>query len=125
MAWIDPKDKMPPEGLQVLLELSGQSIDEHGVHLTSDHDFYIGTWIHPVGEETGRWLIETSTDMWLLTVHAWMPLPKHYQPQEVFEQEDDLMEHAMFEDDPDWLYKGDAVYEQMTLDDFLKQEGRK
>ena len=29
------------------------------------------------------------------------------------------MEHAMFEDEPEWLYKGDAVYEQMTLEDFL------
>ena len=34
-----------------------------------------------------------------------------------------MMEHAMFEDDPDWLYKGDAVYEQMTLDEFLQIGG--
>ena len=30
-----------------------------------------------------------------------------------------MMEHAMFEDDPEWLYKDDCVYEQMTLEDFL------
>ena len=25
----------------------------------------------------------------------------------------------MFEDDPDWLYQGNAVYEQMSLEDLL------
>lgn len=30
------------------------------------------------------------------------------------------MEHAMFEDDPEWLYKGDAVYKQMTLEEVFK-----
>jgi len=28
---------------------------------------------------------------------------------------------AMFEDDPEWLYKDDCVYEQMTLEEFLKE----
>jgi hypothetical protein len=36
------------------------------------------------------------------------------------EPEDDLMEHAMFEDDPEWLYKGNCQYEQMSLEEFLK-----
>lgn len=124
MGWIEPKDKMPPEGLQVLVELSGRSIDEHGVHLVSDHDFYIGTWIHPVGEEKGHWFIENQREIWALNVHAWMPLPKHFQQKEqAYEPEPDMMEHAMFEDDPDWLYKDDAVYEQMTLDEFLQIGG--
>ena len=119
MAWIDVNDKMPPEGLQVLVELSGRGLQE-GVQVMADHDFYLGTWIHPVGEETGHWLIDTSTDLWYPVVHAWMPLPKHYQQKESFEPEPDMMEHAMFEDDPEWLYKGDAVYEQMTLEEFMK-----
>ena len=124
MGWIDPHDKMPPEGLQVLLELSGRSIDEHGVHLVSDHDFYLGSWIHPAREEKGHWLIECKNEIWALRIHAWMPLPKHYQQKEMtYEpEEDDLMEHAMFEDDPEWLYKGGAVYEQITLEDFLNEQ---
>lgn len=126
MGWIDPKDKMPPEGLQVLLELSGRSIDEHGVHLVSDHSFYIGTWIHPVGQEKGEWLIESQNEIWARRIHAWMPLPKHYQQKEMaYDPEDeDMMEHAMFEDDPEWLYKDDVVYEQMTLAEVfgLKEE---
>lgn len=32
-----------------------------------------------------------------------------------------VMEHAMFEDDPEWLYKGDAVYEQMSIEEFLQE----
>jgi hypothetical protein len=36
------------------------------------------------------------------------------------EPEDDLMEHAMFEDDPELLYKGNCQYEQMSLEEFLK-----
>ena len=118
MGWIEPKDKMPPEGLQVLVELSGRSIDEHGVHLVSDHDFYIGTWILPVGEEAGHWLIENNYELWGVKIHAWMPLPKHFQQKEMgYDPEDDMMEHALFVDDPDWLYKDDAVYEQMTLEE--------
>ena len=122
MGWIDVNDKMPPEGLQVLLELSGRSIDEHGVHLVSDHDYYLGTWIHPVGEDKGHWLIDSQHEIWSLTVHAWMPLPKHYQQKEMaYEPDEDMMEHAMFEDDPEYLYKGNAVYEQMTLEEFMKE----
>ena len=50
-----------------------------------------------------------------------MPLPKHFQAQKHFTQEPDLMEHSLWEDDPEWLYKGDAVYEQMSIEDFLKE----
>ena len=120
MGWINPNDKMPPEGLQVLVELSGGGLSD-GVRVIADHDFYLASWIRPVGEDKGHWLIDTSTDFWHPKVHAWMPLPKHYQQKELgYEPEEDMMEHAMFEDDPEWLYKGDAVYEQMTLEDFLK-----
>lgn len=125
MGWIRPKDKMPPEGLEVLVEMSGYGLDNIGVHIGADHDFYLATWIHPVGEEKGHWLIETSSDFWHPTIHAWMPLPKHYeQAEREYEPDEDMMEHAMFEDDPEWLYKGDAVYEQMTLEDFMKEAER-
>ena len=47
-------------------------------------------------------------------------MPKHYaQPEMGFEPEPDMMEHAMFEDDPEYLYKGDCVYEQMSLDEWI------
>lgn len=120
MGWIVPKDKMPPEGLQVLLEFSSMGTDEHGVTVYADHMFTVGCWILPVGETEGLWSIQTRSEFYDPTVHAWMPLPKHFEPQQMFHQEPDLMEHAMFEDDPDWLYKGDAVYEQMSFEDFLK-----
>ena len=124
MGWIDINDKYPPQGLQVLLEVSGT----FGGGLLADHSFYIGSWIVPQGKTEGNWLIYDNCDSDLgdnhlayPTVHAWMPLPEHFQPQEIFgEPEDDLMEHAMFEDDPEWLYKGDYKYEQMSLEDFLK-----
>ena len=119
MGWID--DKLPPEGLHVLCEASGMGTDEHGVTVYADHSFYIGCWIIPNGEEEGQWFLNTSTKFYDPTVHAWMPLPKHYAPQEMFTQEPDLMEHAMFEDDPEWLYKGDAVYEQMSIEDFMRE----
>lgn len=55
------------------------------------------------------------------TVHAWMPLPRHFAaPEKGFSYNEDLMEHAMFEDDPEWLYKDDAVYTQMTLEEFME-----
>lgn len=123
MGWIPIEDRYPPEGLQVLIEVSGQFSAPYG--LVADHSFFIGSWIVPQGETEGIWLIDDSSGkenyhLIYPTVHAWMPLPKHYQPQEMgFKQEPDLMEHAMFEDDPDWLYKGDCVYEQMSLEDFL------
>jgi len=119
MSWIVPEDRMPPEGLHVLLEVSGMGTDEHKVTVYADHSYYIGCWIIPDTGEGGFWLLQTSTEFYDPTVHAWMPLPKHFEPQQMFHQEPDLMEHAPFEDEPDWLYKGDAVYEQMTLEDFL------
>ena len=117
MGWIEPSDRMPPEGLYVLLEVSGYCKSD--IALLADHDFYIGCWIHPEGKEEGFWSIDSETPPIIPTVHAWMPLPKHFQPNEHFGQEPDLMEHAMFEDEPEWLYKGDAVYEQMTMEEFL------
>ena len=50
MGWIDIKDKMPPEGLHVLVEASGWCIDEHKCTLLADHGFYIGCWLIPKGE---------------------------------------------------------------------------
>ena len=103
MGWIDVEDRMPPEGLQVLVEATGMGIDEHGVTVYADHSFYLASWIIPSGEKEGQWFLRTKTDFYDPTVHAWMPLPKHYQPQEMFHQDEDLMEHAMFEDEPEWL----------------------
>lgn len=31
--------------------------------------------------------------------------------------------NAMFENEPEWLYKGDCVYEQMTIEDWLRENG--
>lgn len=116
MGWIKPEDKMPPSGLTVLLEVSGYWTDG----LISDHDFEIGCWLgNPDGNREPFWVIHGAVEycgkyheLTNPTVHAWMPLPEHFQPQEMFgEPEDDLMEHAMFEDDPEWLYKGDCKYE--------------
>lgn len=127
MGWIDINDRMPPEGLSVLLEISGRCIDDQGITLMADHDFCIGSWIVPSGETAGEWLLETSFKYFLPTIHAWIPLPRHYQPKEYDTEDDDQLEHAMFEEDPDWLYKGQYVYEQMSLDELLSQnnEGRK
>lgn len=124
MGWIDINDRMPPEGLEVLLEVSGLTTAPY--NMVWDHGFCIGTWIVPERKE-GRWLLRDGIegdDYHIIspTVHAWMPLPKHYQPQEKFAQDDDLMEHAMFEDDPEWLYKDDAVYTKMTIEEFLEGE---
>lgn len=124
MGWIKPEDKMPPKGLDVLLEVSGTWT----AGLIADHSFELGCWLVPDGKTEGRWFVHGAVEYCgnyheLIdpTVHAWMPLPEHFQPQEIFgEPSDDLMEHSMFEEDPDWLYKGDCVYEQMTLEDFLK-----
>lgn len=121
MSWIRPEDKMPPEGLLVLVEASGDGVDDIGVRIVADHDFYTAAWIHPVGEEKGFWSIDTRSKLWSVTVHAWMPLPKHYEQKELgYEPEEDMMEHSLFEDDPEWLYKGEAVYEQMTLEELFK-----
>lgn len=123
MGWINIEDRYPPQGLQVLLEVSGN----FGGGEIADHQFFIGTWIVPQGKTEGSWLIYDCCEspmgdehMYYPTVHAWMPLPEHFQPQEIFgEPEDDLMEHAMFEDDPEWLYKGEYNYEQMSLEEFM------
>lgn len=117
MGWIEPSDRMPPEGLEVLLEVSGYCKSD--ITMLADHSYCLGSWIHPTGDEHGFWSIDSETPPINPTVHAWMPLPKHYQPQEHFTQEPDMMEHAMFEDEPEWLYKDDAVYEQMSIEDFL------
>lgn len=119
MGWIDVNDRMPPEGLEVLLEVSG--LTDAPYSLVWDHGFCIGTWIVPSDRngkpaEEGHWFLtdanENNYHIIDPTVHAWMPLPRHFAaPEEGFRYNEDLMEHAMFEDDPDWLYKGDAVYE--------------
>lgn len=124
MGWIDATKQLPPKGLSVFLEVSGYYSGGWGV--VADHDFYIGSYNVPKGETEGQWLIYDATEIdhghiYQPTVHAWMPLPKHYAPKEKgFSQNPDLMEHAFFEDDPDYLYKGEYVYEQMTLEEFLK-----
>lgn len=127
MGWVDINEMYPPEGLQVLLEVSGQI---YGANYTgiADHDYYIGCWIVPEGktETEGQWIIYDSSEegdghLYFITIHGWMPLPKHFQPKEHFDQEDDLMEHPMFEDDPEWLYKGDCKYEGvMKMDIWVK-----
>lgn len=126
MGWIRPEDMMPPQGLQVLLEVSGLWCGG----IMSDHEYELGSWIIPDGKTEGYWFIHGAMEYCgryyeLIDpiVHAWMPLPKHFQPQEIFgEPEDDMMEHPMFTDDPEWLYKGDCVYEQMSLEDFMGME---
>lgn len=121
MGWILPEEKMPPEGLNVLVEASGYGTGDKGERIVADHDFFLAAWIHPTGEDHGSWFLETTSDYWHPTIHAWMPLPKHFEQKEMgYEPEEDMMEHAMFEDDPEWLYKDDAVYEQMTLEEFFK-----
>ena len=127
MAWIPISEKLPPRGLNVLLEVSGHYTGPFS--MLADHDFFIGSRLSPKdGEE--QWLIydkcgiDDNMHIIYPTVHAWMPLPKHYAPQEEFQQNPDLMEHAMFEEDPEWLYKGDAVWEgqQMSIEEYLQQE---
>lgn len=120
MGWIKPEDMMPPEGLRILLEVSGGGTGTHGERIAADHCFFLGTWIVPEGKKEGFWSIDTEVKLWDLTIHAWMPLPKHFGQQEIFEPEPDMMEHALFEDNPEWLYKGKAVYEQMSLEEFMK-----
>jgi len=128
MGWIDINDRMPPEGLEVLLEVSGLTTAPY--NMAWDHGFCIGTWIVPSDRngkpaEEGHWFLtdanENNYHIIDPTVHAWMPLPRHYAaPEKGFGYNEDLMEHAMFEDDPDWLYKDDAVYTQMTLEEFME-----
>ena len=124
MGWIRPEDKMTPSGLQVLVEVSGLYCG--GV--VADHSFHIAVWIgNPDGEREPFWLIDGAYkgfdgNYYELSdpeIYAWMPLPKHFQKPKHFAMAADMMEHAMFEDDPDWLYKGKAVYEQRTIEDVL------
>ena len=125
MGWIDVNEMMPPEGLEVLLEVSGFFTNTNCSE-RANHGFFIGSWIVPEGTNEGEWLIwdscsEENSHFIDPEVHAWMPLPKHFGADEGWSNphEEDMMEHAMFEDDPEWLYKGDCVYEQMSLEDFL------
>lgn len=126
MGWIRPEDRMPPEGLQVLLEVSGLTTAPYSV--VWDHGFCLGCWLVPEGKE-GLWYLtdgnEENHHIINPTVHAWMPLPRHFEaPEKGFSYEEDLMEHAMFEDDPEWLYKDDCVYEQMTIEDWFRENGK-
>lgn len=120
MAWIPIEERMPPEGLQVLMEVSGPCIDEHGCTLQCDHGYVIGCWIIPQGEEEVEWLLNTRNEIYCPEIHAWMPLPKHYQPQKLFSQEPDLMEHSILRDDDPEMYTGKYVYEQMSIEEFLE-----
>ena len=124
MGWIRPEDRMPPSGLQVLVEASGSITGS----VIVDHAYFLATWIgNPDGGRKPFWLMEYAykdydgrfTEFDDPVIHAWMPLPKHYQKPKHVAMEADMMEHAMFEDDPDWLYKGDAVWEQRTIEDVL------
>lgn len=117
MGWIKPNDRIPPEGLRVLVEVSGSGTGTHGERIAADHCFFLGAWIVPEGKKEGFWAIDTEVKLWDLTIYAWMPLPKHFEQMEIFEPEPDMMEHALFEENPEWLYHGDAVYEQMTLEE--------
>ena len=119
MGWININDRMPPEGLHVLLEVSGWCASGYG--LVCDHSVKLGCWIIPQGEDEVEWLIDTDNEILSPEVHAWMPLPKHYQPPKMFEPFEDNMEHSIIRDDPDWIYKGEYVYEQMSLEDFMKE----
>lgn len=51
MGWIPIEDKYPPEGLQVLVEMSSRGIDKDRCQVMADHGFYIATWIVPEGKE--------------------------------------------------------------------------
>lgn len=127
MGWIDVNEMLPPNGLNVLVEASGRFIGNG--NYWADHQFFIGSYIVETGKEEGEWVLYDDTPpvneldkpdhLYDPTVHAWMPLPKHYQPQEMFHQEPDLMEHSFFDKDPEWLYSGKYTYEQMTLEEFL------
>lgn len=126
MGWIPLEKMYPPEGLHVLVEASGWFSGGWG--LMADHSFYIGRWIIPKGETEGHWILKDSSEdgshLIYPEVHAWMPLPKHFEPNKIFGQEEDLMEHTFCEDDPDYLYKGDCVYEQMSLEEFMKEASK-
>lgn len=124
MGWIKPEDRMPPDGLMVLIEASGYITNS----VIADHSYYLATWIaSPDGGRDPFWLVHSAHEVYPghivkfedPEVHAWMPLPKHYQKPKHFCSAADMMEHAMFEDDPEWLYKDEAVWEQRTIEDVL------
>lgn len=124
MGWIRPEDRMPPSGLLVLIEASGYITNS----LIADHDYYLATWIdNPDGGRDPFWLVHGSSEDYLghlvrfedPEVHAWMPLPKHYQKPRHTAAPANMMEYPMFESSPDWLYKGEAVWEQRTIEDVL------
>ena len=129
MGWIDPKDKLPPEGLNVLVEASG-TYSGVGYAMVADHDLFIAFRVNKEDNQESEWILYDgcgeNSHIYYPTIHAWMPLPRHYQPCEMgFTEDPDLMEHSMFENDPEWLYKGDCVYKQMSLSDFLAQKGER
>jgi hypothetical protein len=117
---INPNNRIDPilNNIDYAIEEINFKIDKYGCEVISDHAFNLASWIVPYGSE-GKWVFH-GEDYSFPEVYAWMPLPKHFQPQEIFSQDDDLMEHAMFEDDPEWLYKGKYTYEQMSMEDFMK-----
>ena len=80
MGWIDLKDKYPPEGLLVLVEMSGRSLNENGCIVISDHSFNLASWIVPYGSE-GKWVFH-GQDYSFPEVYAWMPLPEPYRESE-------------------------------------------
>ena len=118
MGWIT--DRLPPNCLKVLVECSGYC-NESGMY--ADHTFKLGWYIIPEDETEGEWYVDSCNEIFSPTVHAWMPLPKHFAPREMFTQSPDMMEHSMLEEEPEYLYKGDAVYEQMSIEDFFKEAG--
>ena len=71
-----------------------------------------------------NWLLNTREEVYDPEIHAWMPLPKHYQPQKMFSQEPDLMEHSILRDDDPEMYTGKYVYEQMSIEEFLGEVDR-
>lgn len=115
MGWIS--DKLPPNGLKVLVECSGYC-DEVGAY--ADHAFKLGWYIIPEDETEGEWYVDSENKISYPTVHAWMPLPKHFAPREIFTPYPDMMEHSMLDDEPEYLYKNE-VYEQMTFEDFMRE----
>lgn len=116
MSWINTEEMMPPQGLLVLLEVSGWYNSPFA--MVADHDFYLGSWLGDKG-----WLIDDASEgcehhITNPTVHAWMPLPKHFAKKELgfSEDETDMMEHAMFEEDPKCLYRTEKMSYQDNWD---------
>lgn len=79
--------------------------------------------LKPLAVINAGWKPETK-EVYDPEIHAWMPLPKHYQPQKMFSQEPDLMEHSILRDDDPEMYTGKYVYEQMSIEEFLGEVDR-